>query len=900
MDLDENTQDYVRLLDAQHDPERQLRWLEPYLDQFKGTWMTSCAAPAYLGDRFLGTVGMDLLLHTITDQVLALRPGPEGYAFLVTAAGKPLALPEEGLKELLWDDAQRRVMADSQRASPERRWTTEQIASLSRIALDQSPDEHQRQLIGRMRAGGKGSEELRLGGRELVVAYAPVASTGWSVGLVVPVAQVVAPALSIQEAIQAGTRLITGQFLGGVLVVLLLSIAVGFLLHYLTIRPLVKLAATVEKVSWENLELGPEPAPARSDEVGHLYAKFREMLGLLRTTRDEIERKAGELVNANESLGREVEVRRAAEAEVVREKELLAVTLHSIGDGVITTDLQARVVLANPVAEALTGWTSEEARGRPLDEVFAVVAEEDGAARPSPVAQVLASGKVVDLANHTLLVARDGTRRAIADSAAPIRDATGQTRGVVLVFRDVTEQRRLGAAALKIAKLESVGVLAAGIAHDFNNLLTAILGSISLVRHEAEAGRPIGAWVEGAEKATLRAQELTKQLLTFTSGGAPVRKAFDLAPVVREASGYPLRGSTVRCELLCPADLWQVDADEGQLIQVVHNLVLNAREAMPQGGTVRLEARNLRVSEPDSARPGLRPGSYVELTVADEGVGIPREIQGRIFDPFFSTKARGSGLGLAVCYSVVKKHGGTIEVESEAGRGATFRVLLPAVPGQAVLPTPPLEPVPAGAGRVLVMDDEQNIRELMGEMLRLSGYTPEALCRRRGGGPPPPRAPPGGRAVRGGHPGPDGPRRHGRLRGAGADAGAGARAQGGGLERLQQRPGPGRPGALWLLGPHRQAVRPEDPGDHAEAAAGRDLSRPAIGCHTRRTARQPVPGPSCSWAFSTNFCFNATIRRRLSRPKSGTGTTSWRARRMVALEILPAVASSRPACSKAA
>ncbi|HEY3445330.1 MAG TPA: ATP-binding protein [Myxococcales bacterium] len=729
LDLDETTEDYVRLLDPHNDPSRQVRWLEPYLDAFKGAWMTSCAAPLYQGDRFLGTVGMDILLHTITGKVLALRPGSQGYAFLVTAEGKPLAMPEEGLKDLLWDDAQRQAMAESQRAQPERRWTAEQIAALSRIALDQSPHPQQRELVSRMRAGGKGSEELRLGSRELFVAYAPVHSTGWSVGLVLPVADVVAPALSIQEAIRAGTRLVVAQFLSTVLVVLLLSIGVGFLMHYLTIRPLVRLAETVEKVSWENLDLGPEPKHKRRDEVGHLYAKFREMLGLLRTTRDEIEHKAGELGRANESLGREIEVRREAEAEVLREKELLAVTLHSIGDGVITTDLAARVVLANPVAEALTGWKSEEARGRPLDEIFVVIGEEDGAPRPNPVAQVLSSGKVVGLANHTQLVARDGSKRAVADSAAPIRDAAGQTRGVVLVFRDVTEQRRVGAELLKIAKLESVGVLAAGIAHDFNNLLTAILGSISLIRHEAEAGRPAHLWIDGAEKATLRAQELTRQLLTFTSGGAPVRKCFELAPVVREASGFPLRGSTVRCEVSCPADLWQADADEGQLIQVLHNLVLNAREAMPRGGTVRIAAHNVALPEPGEGRPagplgaGLRPGRYLELTVADEGEGIPREIQGRIFDPFFSTKARGSGLGLAVCYSVVKKHGGLLEVESEVGRGTTFRLLLPAASGPAALPSP-AKPVPTGAGRLLVMDDEPNIREMMGEMLRLTGYSP--------------------------------------------------------------------------------------------------------------------------------------------------------------------------------
>ncbi|MRR34836.1 PAS domain S-box protein, partial [bacterium] len=229
------------------------------------------------------------------------------------------------------------------------------------------------------------------------------------------------------------------------------------------------------------------------------------------------------------------------------EKERLAVTLRSIGDGVISVDTAGRVMMLNRVAEQLCGWSLEEAAGRPLAEVFPIINEKTRAPLPNPVDEVLRTGRIVELANHTVLVGRDGTERIIADSAAPIRDAVGMIHGVVLVFRDMTQKKEIEEELFRARKLESLGVLAGGIAHDFNNLLTGIMGSISLARMMVADSPEAGPLLERAQRASERARDLTQQLLTFSRGGAPVKKVTSLAQLLVESATFALRGSNVRC-----------------------------------------------------------------------------------------------------------------------------------------------------------------------------------------------------------------------------------------------------------------------------------------------------------------------------------------------------------------
>ncbi|HET6371588.1 MAG TPA: ATP-binding protein, partial [Nitrospiria bacterium] len=290
----------------------------------------------------------------------------------------------------------------------------------------------------------------------------------------------------------------------------------------------------------------------------------------------------------------------------------------------------------------------------------------------------------------------------------------------VSVQEDVTERKRSEEELLRARKLESVGLLAGGIAHDFNNILTAILGNISLAKTALDPANPLCKRLNEAERATLRAKELSRQLLTFARGGAPVKKIASIAELLKDSAGFALRGSNVRSEFLLSDDLWPVEIDEGQINQVVHNLVINAQQAMPQGGMVRISAKNMNLGK-QSGIP-VKGGSYVEIKIEDSGTGIPAQIIDKIFDPYFTTKQKGSGLGLSTSYSIVKKHGGHIAVLSRMGEGSSFSLYLPASPGSAQLRRNVEEKPLTGSGRILLMDDEESVLETAGEMLRHLGY----------------------------------------------------------------------------------------------------------------------------------------------------------------------------------
>jgi len=287
--------------------------------------------------------------------------------------------------------------------------------------------------------------------------------------------------------------------------------------------------------------------------------------------------------------------------------------------------------------------------------------------------------------------------------------------------REIVERKRAEDELIKAQKLESLGVFAGGIAHDFNNILTSILANLSFARMQLSPSHSISKRLEECEKATVRASELTRQLLTFARGGEPVKKLIDPAPLIREAASFVLRGSTVRSIVDLPADLWCLEADAGQLSQSLHNLLINAAQAMANGGEATVRGANESL---DADNPHRLPlGDYIRITIEDHGCGISRENLARIFDPYFTTKSQGSGLGLASVYSIVKRHGGTVGISSTLGEGSSFDIHLPASPGKrpegaAVKVTAEL---PAG-GRILIMDDEDFIRAIATEILQYKGY----------------------------------------------------------------------------------------------------------------------------------------------------------------------------------
>ncbi len=424
-------------------------------------------------------------------------------------------------------------------------------------------------------------------------------------------------------------------------------------------------------------------------------------------------------------IATDISARKRAEAALLEEKERLSVTLRSIGDGVITTDIQGRILFLNKVAEELTGWPSGEARGRPSAEVFNIINEKTGRKCASPVQRVIQLGRIVGLANHTALIARDGSVRSIADSGAPIRDRDSEIIGVVLVFRDITNEKKMEEELLKVRKLESVGVLAGGIAHDFNNILSGILGNIELAGYRvAREDSETLSLLREAEKATKRATKLTGQLLTFSKGGDPIREVADLPELITESADFVLRGSRIVCSYDFPEQLWRAEVDGGQISQVIQNIILNAKHAMPEGGTIAISCTNVH----DAAMEALLSvdnGNYVRISLQDTGIGIPREILNKIFDPYFTTKQEGSGLGLAICHSIINKHDGHLLVDSVPGKGTTFTIYLPAVPeADDKVEDRPEKTSAVQAARVMVMDDEEMLRALASSQLLILGHEP--------------------------------------------------------------------------------------------------------------------------------------------------------------------------------
>ena len=420
-------------------------------------------------------------------------------------------------------------------------------------------------------------------------------------------------------------------------------------------------------------------------------------------------------------LKRHLTMRRIAENALAQEKERLSVTLRSIDQGVISTDLSGMVNLMNPVAEELTGWCEDRALGRNIKDVFVLENQTTGESPENLMTTLCESCPVDARREYNTLVSGTGGKRLISYSATPIKHKDGKIAGLAIVFRDITEQERMRREASKTEKLESVGILAGGIAHDFNNILTAILGNISLGKLSIDKSHSVYERLDEAEWAARRAKDLAAQLLVFSKGGEPIRKVISLDVLLQQWVGFSLLGSNVRWELDVAEDLWNVEIDEGQISRVIQNLLINADQAMPNGGTVEVKAENYFHKE---ATPlDIMPGKYVKILVVDEGTGISEANLEKIFDPYFTTKQTGTGMGLASSYAAIKRHGGQILVNSRIGVGTAFSVFLPATEELAATRVPTDLPVSKGSGRVLLMDDSPLIRNLAGELLTCLGYS---------------------------------------------------------------------------------------------------------------------------------------------------------------------------------
>ncbi len=450
------------------------------------------------------------------------------------------------------------------------------------------------------------------------------------------------------------------------------------------------------------------------------YTRLRETIHTLITW--EIGRKNGGRDLANVRLVF-TEVTQQKQAELaLRESEERYRQLfeHAVG-GIYRSSPNGEFLSVNPALAQMLGFERPEemiawTRHNPMHSLYVRPGRREEFA-----AIIQEAGEIRDFESEVNLP-RGGVRW-ISESARAVRDEQGRFRYYEGFVTDITTRRQLEAEIARASKLEAVGILAGGIAHDFNNILTVVLGNITLVEGDVPAGGALAARLFDAKRATLRARDLTLQLLTFAKGGEPVKATIELPELLKESAGFALHGAKARAEFRIARDLWRVNADKGQLGQVVQNLVINAVQAMPTGGVVTITADNVELDAGTIDPPPLPPGRYVQLSVVDSGTGIARELLAKVFDPYFTTKAQGSGLGLATAYSIIRKHEGHIVAESEVGQGTTFRMWLPASA------TSGSSPATSSGGsrspfraRVLFMDDEAPIRAMAVLFMERIGY----------------------------------------------------------------------------------------------------------------------------------------------------------------------------------
>jgi PAS domain S-box-containing protein len=429
---------------------------------------------------------------------------------------------------------------------------------------------------------------------------------------------------------------------------------------------------------------------------------------------------------------RDVTVRRQAQLDLKREKERLSVTLDSIADAVIAIDRKGLIERINQEAVRITGISNEDALGKTLGSVLKLQHPKTGKIISDPSEILLATGcKEFTPELGIPLIRPNGDPVLVTAEMRCILDDDQNHYGCVVVLRDITHQKHAEEELFKSEKLHSISLLAGGIAHDFNNILTAILGNISVVRMDLASDHKHANKLLAAEKAALQATSLTQQLLTFSKGGTPVLEATTVTKLVEDCAQFILRGSNVRCEIEKPDEIWPVDADKGQVAQVINNLIINADQAMPNGGVIKIKLANSEVR--NSEIPLLNTGKYVSIIVSDQGIGITPENLNRIFDPYFTTKTDGEGLGLASSYSIIKGHNGIMTVDSKVGQASTFTIYLPK--SQADF-NPPLaealneapetsKAIERGHGRILVMDDMEAMMMVAGEIISMLGYEVE-------------------------------------------------------------------------------------------------------------------------------------------------------------------------------
>ena len=499
----------------------------------------------------------------------------------------------------------------------------------------------------------------------------------------------------------------------------LFSIGATLLLSEVITRPIDLLKKSAMRIVSGDLSTFVE---IRSkDEIGQLAALFNTMTEKLQTNFKELETyrdRLEELVRERtHELEMEIAERNEAEKKLVASEKRFKTIFDNSNDGILIVDPgSGRFLLANRTICNMLGYSEEEMLAvrvmdiHPSQHLDWILDEF----------QNCASGRI-NIVKDIPVQRKDGTLFPAEITAAVID--IGEQKYMLGSFRDISERKAIEEERLKVRKLESVGVLAGGIAHDFNNILAAILGNASLSLALTEPDDKRFFLLKELEKASLRARDLTRQLLTFSKGGEPVKELTSVTEIIRESASFILRGSNVRCDFDFADNLWSAEVDSGQISQVIQNIVVNARDSMPDGGVITIACRNVHPSTQD--RETLSSQNCLQISISDSGTGIEPELLERIFDPYFSTKKSGSGLGLAITHSIIRKHKGTISVHSTPGQGTNFTILLPAADRVAAKARISEKPVTFSAtGTVMIMDDELPVRDITRQLLIHLGHSP--------------------------------------------------------------------------------------------------------------------------------------------------------------------------------
>ena len=441
----------------------------------------------------------------------------------------------------------------------------------------------------------------------------------------------------------------------------------------------------------------------------------------LKVHRDKLEllvqERTEELNNSLVKLKKEADERELAEQALRLSEAQFRGVFEDSALGITISDVNGHIITCNPAYQKMLGYRQEELR----EMTFSALTYSEDIQKHMGLYEELLAGTRDFFQAEKRYVSKDGKVIWGQLTVSLVRDQDQKPLFVIGLIEDIGEKKELENERIKASKLESIGILAGGIAHDFNNLLTAIIGNITLAKKHLDPDHTAVKRLNEAEKAVIRTRDLTQQLLTFSKGGDPVKRTVPITDIIKDSAIFALRGSNVKCEFDIPAGLWRTKVDAGQFSQVIQNLTINAGHAMPEGGSITITAHNETVSDADGLP--VSSGQYIKISVADQGTGIAEDVIPRIFDPYFTTKSEGSGLGLSIVHSIIKNHDGYIQVESEPGEGTVFHIYLPAVVRKKKPQEILIDRIFTGSGKLLFMDDEEMIREFAAELLNELGYT---------------------------------------------------------------------------------------------------------------------------------------------------------------------------------